>query len=365
MIKFSQDEKALIFMSQFEFMTSVKFDQVLRHFKNPREIFTAEYNKLLELNSVLKNNFTTFVEGLSNFKEDEFFGNLNKRGIKVTTVISDDYPNKLFRLDNKPYVLYYVGNIKLAQEKAIAIVGTRNPSNYGKTVTEKYAKTLAENGLCIVSGLASGVDKIAHESALLVNGNTIAVLGGGFDHIFPSININLAREIGKKGLILTEYYLTQRPTKYSFPARNRIIAGLSSAVLITEAKIGSGSIYTKNYGDEIGIDTFVVPGNITSEKSSATNKIIKEGSGQITISPDDILSFFDIKKKEKTEQESTMQLSQEQAEIVKLLKDGEKDFEFLQEKTNYSTQNLNFSLTTLEISGIIKKLAGNLYELID
>lgn len=365
MINYSDDEKALIFLSQFDFMTSAKFKQVLSYFNNPKDIFLSEPQKLYQLKDILKKNYEILVDNLANFKEDIFFAELDKRGINVLTIVSKNYPTKLLKLQNPPYVLYYVGDLSLLNKGAVAIVGTRAPSSYGKIVTEKFSKTLAQNNLCIISGLATGVDKIAHECALEVNGKTIAVMGGGFDHIFPSQNINLAREIGKRGLIVTEYYLKTKPAKYTFPYRNRIIAALSDAILITEAKTGSGSLYTKEYADEIGIETYAIPGNITSEKSGATNMLIKSGSAYCTTSPSDILKQFGIKESKKETTKKVLQLSTEQATIVEFLKDGEKDFEFLQEKTNYSTQTLNFNLTSMEISGIIKKLAGNTYVLTD
>ena len=182
--------------------------------------------------------------------------------------------------------------------------------------------------------------------------------------MFPAMNVNLAREIAKRGLVLTEYYHTIKPTKYSFPTRNRIIAGLSNAVLITEANMGSGALYTKDYADGLGIDTYVIPGNITSEKSNATNFLIKCGAAICTTSTDDILKDFGIiKKAEKTEKgpPKTNFLSNDEEQIYNLLKDGETDFEILLSKTNLTPQNLNYNLTTMEIRGIIKKLAGNTF----
>ena len=360
MIKYSKDEKALIFLSQFEFMTHKRIQDILEEFDYPSDIFSSNLQKISALKSILKNYYEEFINGLKNFNDTTFFEILDKRGIKCLTIISNNYPDNLRRLAQPPYVLFYVGNIELLNTDIVAMVGTRNPSTYGKLVTEKFAKVLAKNGITIISGLASGVDKISHEGALSVDGNTIAVLGGGFDHIFPAMNVNLARDIAKKGLILTEYFVNVSPTKYTFPARNRIIAGLSDLIIITEAGKKSGSLYTMEFGAEIGVDTYCVPGNITNELSFATNELIKKGQAACLTNPDDILCQFGIKAHSKIEQESkSMQMSIEETTICKLLKDGEKDFDYLQEKTGYSTQNLNISLTSLEISGIIKKLAGN------
>ena len=357
---YSKNEKALIFMSQFDFFTSTKFQQMFELIDEPGVIFDLDIKQLSNLKSILRNNYELFLDTLVNFNQDKFFSDLESRGIYCTTILSDNYPHKLTHLKNPPYVLYCVGNFELLKNNCISVVGTRSPSNYGKIVTDKFSKKLAENNFTIISGLATGVDKVAHEAALEVGGNTVAVLGGGFDHIFPALNINLAREIAKKGLILTEYYTKIKPTKYSFPTRNRIIAALADAILITEAKNGSGSLYTKEYADELGIDTYCVPGNITSEKSDATNNLIKIGSCYCATDASDILKNFGIQST-KYEKKQTQQLSIEELAISELLKDGEKDFEFLQEKTKYSPQTLNYNLTTMEIRGIIKKLAGNTY----
>lgn len=361
MIEYSQSERALIFLSSLGFITNQKFELTMDLFPNLEDIFKANSKELSKLKDIYKDHFEEFLDCLFKFNENEFFEVLEKRGIKCLTIISQKYPKKLLNLKNPPYVLYYVGNVDLLNKKSIAVVGTRSPSTYGKLITEKFSKELAQNGVCIVSGLATGVDKIAHEGALEVEGSTIAVLGGGFDHIFPAVNVNLGREIAKKGLILTEYYLNVKPTKYSFPARNRIIAGISDGVLITEANKGSGSLYTKEYADELGKDSFAVPGNINSEKSLATNDLIKRGQAYMVVCPDDILNVVGIEKKVKEKQNNVVELTMEEGIILNLLKDGEKDYEFLLAKTNFNPQTLNFTLTSMEIRGIIRKLAGNTY----
>ncbi len=361
---YNENEKALAYLSQYEFMTSAKFAQILEIFEYPKDIFTESADKLFKLKDVLGDNYEVFLDGVCKYNNSNFFYELEKRNIYFITIMSQNYPDRLLNLKNPPYVLFYCGDISLLKTKCVAIVGTRNPTSYGKVVTEKYAKELAKNGVTIISGLASGVDKISHEGALEVGGKTIAVLGGGFDNIYPAMNINLAREIAKSGLIIIEYYVTIKPTKYTFPTRNRIIAGLSSAVLITEAGDGSGSLYTKEHADEVGIDSYCVPGNITSEKSFATNDLIKKGVAGCTTSPNDILVDLGIninKKAKKEAKSSQEQLTIEETAIVSELENGEHGFEYLQIKTGFSTQILNYNLTTLEIRGIIKKLAGNTY----
>ena len=242
----------------------------------------------------------------------------------------------------------------------MAIVGTRNPTFYGKDITQKFAKDLTDAGFTIVSGLSTGVDKISHETALDNNAKTIAVLGNGFEKMYPAININLSKEIALKGLLITEYYPTYQARSYSFPARNRIIAALSDGVLITEAAQKSGSLYTKDFALELGVEVFSVPGNVTSLKSVGTNNIIKFGHAQCVTSANDILNHYGIKKKEiKTK----IQLNFDEQIIYNYLQSGDKSFDELQIYTNLSVQSLNTCLTTMQIRGIIKKLPGNYYSI--
>lgn len=365
MINYTKDEIALMFLSTLEFITAKHYEKICDLVNPVGKLLNKDFDVNI-LSQVFKTNFENFATEYKNFNQTTFLEILEKRTIKCITILSDNYPKKLLNLQDKPYVLYAVGNLELLNTKSVAIVGARNPSTYGKLVTEKFAKTLAQNDITIVSGLASGVDKISHEGALSVEGNTIAVLAGGFDHIFPAMNLNLAREIAKKGLILSEHFVTHKPTKYSFPIRNRIIAGLSDAVLITEAGKKSGSLYTSEFATEVGINTYCIPGNITNELSYSTNNLIKNGGAACATSPDDILCVFGVtKSKENKKFSKQEQFTIQETAIINLLGSEEKDFLFLQEKTGFSTQELNFSLTSLEIRGIIKKLAGNMFILCD
>ena len=175
----------------------------------------------------------------------------------------------------------------------MAIVGTRRASRYGKDVTEQFASSLARAGVTIVSGLADGVDTFSHQACLNVKGKTIAVLGGGINNIYPATNTNLANKIVESGgLILSEYRPNEKPQTYYFPIRNRIIAGLSKAVLITEATEKSGSMHTKNYALDYGREVFAVPGRINDIYSTGCNKIIKSCQSAIALDPNDILNFL-------------------------------------------------------------------------
>ena len=353
-----EQDKIYLFLSCVE-VTYKRATVILERYNNIEILFKDIKSK----NSQIKELFGVFFDKAYEKQEvfdfeilERFF---EKRQMHFLTFENEKYPEQLRQLEQPPLVLYAKGDLSLLETEGIAIVGSRSVSFYGKEVTENFAKELSLAGFTIISGLAVGVDKIAHESALSVNGKTIAVLGSGLEHIYPALNYNLAKQISEKGLLLSEYYPSFAPTNYSFPTRNRIIAALSKGVLITEAGKKSGALHTRDYALDLGKDIFAVPGNITSEKCEGTNNIIKCCQGACVTTPQDILKQFGIDynapKKKK------VQITIEEQTILQHLKDGEKQFDYLQEKTKMSAKNLNYCLTTMEIRGIIKKLPGNVY----
>lgn len=306
-----------------------------------------------ELAFELKNNaFDDYFE--------DYLEKLESKGIKLITIEDEEYPEKLRRISDAPFFLFCKGDLSLLKEKSIAIIGSRSPSNYGRIVTERFAGDLAKSGVVIVSGLAYGVDGIAHRKTLDEKGKTIAVLGGGFDKIYPAEHTNMAKEIAEKGLLISEYRPEVSATKFSFPQRNRIVAGLSDGVLITEASAKSGTIITKDFALDNGIIVYAVPGNITSEKSHVPNEIIATMQGSCAVCADDILKDLGLDKKTS---KHFVQLMDEEAIIVELLSSGEKDIEYLSEKVDFDIKKLNSLLTTLEIKSIIKRMPGGFYTL--
>ena len=199
--------------------------------------------------------------------------------IKIN-INSKYYPERLRNIDDAPKELYCLGNLELLNYKNnIAMIGSRNCSSYGERAAKDFAYNLAKEDICIVSGLAKGIDSFSHIGALNAKGKTIAVLGSGLDNIYPKENIKLVEEIIKNnGLVISEYPLGTKPLKYHFPARNRIISGLSDSVLVVEARRNSGTNITVDFALEQGKDVFVIPGNIYSKTSDGTNFLITEGA---------------------------------------------------------------------------------------
>lgn len=203
--------------------------------------------------------------------------------MKIIYQAEKSYPKKLTHIYAPPAKLYLLGSETILNKPSIAIIGCRQASDYGKKVAFRFAYELARQGIVVISGLARGIDTCGHLGAVKANGQTIAVLGSGFGHIYPTENKELCKEIIQKGgAILTEYPPNTRPEKMHFPARNRLISGLSSGVLVVEAKEKSGTFITVDHALDQGKDIFTIPGNITSHNSDGTNEMIKQGAKLVT-----------------------------------------------------------------------------------
>lgn len=203
--------------------------------------------------------------------------------MKIIYQAQKEYPEKLNTIYAPPAKLYVLGDESILNQPSIAIVGCRQATDYGKKVAFQFAYELSKQGIVIVSGLARGIDYCAHLGAVKANGKTIAVLGSGLNHIYPKEHQGFCKEIIQKGgAIITEYEPQEKPLPTHFPARNRIISGLSNGVLVVEAKQKSGTLITVDYALDQGKDVFVIPGNITSINSYSTNEIIKQGAKLVT-----------------------------------------------------------------------------------
>ncbi len=223
---------------------------------------------------------------LENRKNIEFEKNyMNKHGIKIISCIEKAYPTNLKNIVNKPALLYIQGNINLIQNNCIAVIGSRNPSDYGKRVAKSISKDLSDLGITVVSGLAKGIDSYSHIGALEGKSKkTIAVLGNGLnlENLYPKENLKLYEKILENdGTIVSEYCLNEKAEKYHFPERNRIISGISEKVLVVEAALNSGTFITVDFALEQGKDVYAIPGGIYAKQSLGCNKLIKEGAGVV------------------------------------------------------------------------------------
>lgn len=280
--------------------------------------------------------------------------------MKINRLSPDEhqYLQILSHIAKKPKTLYFAGSLPDTRRPTVAIVGTRKPTSYGKEVTTTIASDLARRGVIIISGLAYGVDALAHRAALEVNGTTLAVLANGLPEIYPVAHKQLAESIVEKGgVVLSEYEPHVAAKSWTFLERNRIVSGLSDAVIITEAASRSGTLNTAMHALEQGKEVFVVPGNITSPMSVGCNQLLKQGATPIT-SADDILEVI---APELLNSQSILPLGNTPLEtkIIELIASGIRDGDELQQKASSSATDLSTALTMLELSGAIKNLGAN------
>lgn len=281
-----------------------------------------------------------------------------------TLVVGDDfYPEKLALTPDPPMVIYALGNVELMAKPALSVVGARKHTDYGQRVCKKFVSQLASSGLVIISGLALGIDKLAHQATLDVGGETIAVLGNGIGDCYPRSNRACYEAIQSTGLILSEYPPYTSPQPFRFPERNRIIAALGDGVLVVEAKEKSGSLITARLAAEYGREVFAVCGNVDSIYSQGTNRLIFDGAS-IALSPEDILNHpvYQIKKKETSADLS--QLSLEEKTLYDSIKDGNQNTEALMEQIGWNITDVLSVLTMLELKNLITGVDSNCIEIL-
>lgn len=291
---------------------------------------------------------------------DDMLGDLVKRGFGVITEWHAEYPETLKHIDVPPAVLYYKGDIGLLKTRCLGVVGTREPSRYGRDYTAKFVEILSKCSLTIVSGMARGVDAVAHKTTLDNGGKTIAVLGTGIDKIFPQVNAELYSRIAEEGLIVTEYLPGTPALAYNFPERNRIISGLSQAVLVTEAGEKSGSLITADYALRQGRDLFVIPSALNSPRGAGGNRLLKTCQGAIVLSADDIVEGMGISRQPER-RATAMQLDFMEEKLIDALTYSEMHFDDLVELTGLGVSDLNALLVRMELVGLVKKLDNNYY----
>lgn len=262
------------------------------------------------------------------------------------------YPSKLKEIKNPPKKLFLRGNLEILQNNSIAIVGSRECTSYGFYEAYEFAKELSKKGICVISGLAQGIDTAAHLGAMHQKGKTIAVLGTGLNKIYPKENELLAKSIIKnKGLIISEYELFQERKSENFPKRNRIMSGLSDGILVIEARKKSGTLITARYAREQGKKLFSLPGSVDVINSSGTNELIKNGATLIT-EIKDILDEFAIQNKKE-------EVNQEYKKVYEVLTSTPIHINQICKITNSSMAEVNQIVTMLEIEGLIKSLPNN------
>ncbi len=333
-------------------------------FPDLKEILNTSSKTLMGITSIKKNFLLKILENRDILSIKNTIKGLEEKGIRVITILDENYPLSLINIYDQPYVLYQKGHIKNQDKLSIGIVGARKSTPYGRWACEKFTKELVNMGVTIVSGLALGIDAVAHKTAIDNGGRTIAILGNGLDEIYPRRNSFLYEQIVNHGAILTEFPLGTMPLAFNFPQRNRIISGLSLGVIVIEAKEKSGSLITAHHALDQGKSVFSLPGNINSIYSGGTNKLIKDGAIPL-LEIDDILNEINELKElnieNKMQDIDFTQLSSTEISIVNVIKNGPIHCDMIAYKIGMPISNVASTLTILEIKGIINEIGNQIF----
>lgn len=307
-----------------------------------------------------------FTDFSSSEEEIKF---IEKYKITPLFITDKNYPQRLLNCFDCPTLLYYRGNADLNNSKIISIVGTRNNSGYGKTVCEDLIEGLAAENILVVSGLAFGIDTIAHKAALKNNLQTVAVLAHGLDRIYPQQNKSLAKQITGQGGLLTDFISNTSPDKQNFPKRNRIVAGMCDAVIVIESGKKGGSLITAELGNGYNKDVFAIPGRVNDAKSEGCNYLIRNNKAALINSADDFLEFMNwkpaVKPSAKKQRELFIELSPHEKTVVEILQQQEAiHIDELYFKSGLSSSEVAAALLMLEMQNVIASLPGKIYKLL-
>lgn len=302
-----------------------------------------------------------FVQVRAQTDPEAFLERVQRQGIQVLTWMDAEYPRLLKEIGQPPPVLYLLGSFQPEDEWAAAIVGTRRVTAYGRQVAEETSAMLARNGLTVVSGLARGVDAIAHQAALAVGGRTIAVLGCGVDRIYPPEHKRLAEQIIAHGCILSDYAPGTPPESSNFPPRNRIIAGLSRVTIVIEAGQTSGALITAGFAAEQGREVFAVPGPIHAPQSQGTNNLIQQGAHPL-LHPGEVLEVLHLEQVQVQQQaRRVIPADAVEAELLKLLGSEPLHVDDIQARSGLSIDKVSATLTLMELKGLVRQVGGMNY----
>lgn len=357
------DLKYWVAFSKIPKIGATRLAKLCNYFSSMREAWRASFSDLLNagIEEKIINEFISCKDSINLEAEWE---KLEKENIKIVTINNNNYPKLLKEIWNPPSLLYYKGTLPSDEEFAIGVVGTRKISNYGKQITPQIIKDLVKNNLIIISGLALGVDSLAHKTTIDCGGKTVAVLGSGIDEqsIYPSQNRYLALEIIESGgAVVSEYPLGALALPINFPYRNRIISGLSLGTLVVEAAEESGALITAKYALDQNREVFAIPGSIFNPFSFGPNKLIKMGAKAVT-SVDDILetlnlaNAIDFSKNRKIIPESP-----EEEKILNILTQEPTHIDKIILASGLDAAKVGAILTLMEMKGLIKNLGGMNY----
>jgi len=359
----SDEKKYWIGFNLVRGIGSVRFQQIKNYFGDLSVAWNAPGESFKQA-GLPGRAVTNFLKLRKQIDLDKVYESILEKDIKVLTLLDDDYPRLLKEIDQSPPVIYVKGALTPADEFAIAIVGTRRVSEYGQQITRDTSIFLAGHGLTILSGLARGVDGIAHRHALEAGGRTIAVLGSGVDVIYPPEHRKLAEAISENGAVISDYPLGTQPEGVNFPPRNRIISGLSLGTIVVEAGDRSGALITADFALEQGRDVFAVPGNVLSPASRGTNRLIQNGAYAM-VSPQDVLDVLNLSELEsiKTARQ-VLPADKTEARILQVMNFEPMHIDEICNEVSLSIDKVSAALTMMELKGLVQHVGAMRYAVV-
>ena len=338
----------------------VRFRLLLNYFRADLAMAWQAEERELARAGLDQKTIESFVLQRAKIEPEREAERLRQEGVSALTWRDPTYPALLREIDGSPPLLYLKGQLSEADQFALAVVGTRNADTYGQQVTERLVTELARGQVTVVSGLALGIDTIAHSAALDAGGRTIGVLACGLDVVYPARNVKLARRISEEGqgLLISEYPLGVRPESGNFPARNRIISGLSQGVLVIEAGEKSGALITAEFAGKQGREVFAVPGNIFASRSAGTNRLIRDGAHLVLDVKDilDALNLFMLPLR--VEAQAALPENSEERKLLALLGHEPLHINELILSSNLSAPTVTATMTMLELKGLVKAVGS-------
>ncbi|MCL2708612.1 MAG: DNA-processing protein DprA [Defluviitaleaceae bacterium] len=357
------EEIYMLWLSSLGGLSSRKQNLLLETFGAAREIFDAKAETLASVEGMSERNVSLVTENRSLDRIESLLAVMGKKGVAYVSRFHDNYPAPLKQIPDPPAGLFYCGALPAANRPCVGIIGSRRCTEYGLTAARMFAKPLAGEGVVVVSGMARGIDGMAHKGAIEGGGTTVAVLGCGADVCYPAEHASLRDDIIKNGCVLSEYPPGTEPFQGNFPARNRIISGLCKVLLVVEAAKKSGTLITVGQANDQGRDIMAVPGSILNKFSEGTNQLIRDGAHTATCFEDvlDLLGIVRAKDPEKAAKPASDSLAPDEKIVYDCVNFEPAAFESLAAKTGIQAQALHYACTMLELKGFIRKLPGARY----
>jgi DNA processing protein len=356
------NDSYIMWLTRISGLGNVKLRLLLNEFETAKEIFNAPRELLSTFNFLTKSNIISIVNSQNKYIIEKYNDELLQKKVRFISMYNEEYPKLLKEIIDAPIGIYVLGNLPDEAFYKVSVIGSRRCSEYGLTMAYKLSKDLASKGVIIVSGMARGIDSMAHRGAIDADSFTIAVLGCGIDICYPAENRALREQIIKSGCIISEHPPGVKPIPGFFPMRNRIISGLSLATLVVEAAEKSGTLITVEQALEQGRDVLAVPGNATSKLSGGTNRLIKEGACLVSNYTDVLDAIGVTEKNEEIHKYKQLAiLAPDEKLVYDCISLEPVDIEFLVNTLNCQFQMVNYICTMLELKGLIMKISGQRY----